>query len=319
MNKNLFNIEIFNNFLSLFNNIKDKKWDTIETISDIVNMPEQIKNECESKHHLHFPNLDWYKQLKDIEVLVTFGCSWTYGVGANYKEGMEEEEYMKTAWNEDLIFPNSFRGILSKKLNLLNINFSQGGASNQKNIRKANVFLCSPLFQDICKKAKRVIILWGITSTARNELWNNERDGYDNFMYNDVTNKAKNTRFNQAFVKNTYNHEVELLKLSQLMVIYDIVFNALGMDIIWFNTFNDHIYKYNIKNLLKEDLLTYLSNQSNKNNFYHLSIWEIDDIRLNTLIQCNDINPISFHPTKQGHQKIADMLEVYIKNKSLHN
>jgi len=164
-----------------------------------------------------------------------------------------------------------------------------------------------------------VIILWGITSTARNELWNNERDGYDNFMYNDVTNKAKNTRFNQAFVKNTYNHEVELLKLSQLMVIYDIVFNALGMDIIWFNTFNDHIYKYNIKNLLKEDLLTYLSNQSNKNNFYHLSIWEIDDIRLNTLIQCNDINPISFHPTKQGHQKIADMLEVYIKNKSLHN
>ena len=111
MNKNLFNIEIFNNFLSSFNNIKDikdKKWDTIETISDIVNMPEQIKNECESKHHLHFPNLDWYKQLKDIEVLVTFGCSWTYGVGANYKEGMEEEEYMKTAWNEDLIFSIRF-------------------------------------------------------------------------------------------------------------------------------------------------------------------------------------------------------------------
>jgi hypothetical protein len=72
---------------------------------------------------------------KNQTVLVTCGCSWTYGVGAGYQNDMSESKYMSIAWDENLCNTLSFRGILSNKYGFHNINFAEGASSNQRLLR----------------------------------------------------------------------------------------------------------------------------------------------------------------------------------------
>ena len=73
-------------------------------------------------------------------LLITFGCSWVYGVGVNYEEGMSIDEYKPNAWDEELCEEYSFRGLIKKNLNVDHINFAQGGSSNQRQFRIAKTF-----------------------------------------------------------------------------------------------------------------------------------------------------------------------------------
>ena len=96
--------------------------------------------------------------------LVTFGCSWTLGIGIPYEKGMSKEEYLKVRSSRfDLMDKHSFRGILSERLNLENINYASGGSSNQKQERLATKYFNTNSTED-------TVVLWGITSIGRNEL-----------------------------------------------------------------------------------------------------------------------------------------------------
>jgi len=118
------------------------------------------------------------------KLLITFGCSWTYGVGLNYIDGMSKSEYNSGSRNNAVIANElSFRGLISKKLNFDNVNFSVGGSSNQKQFRLAKEFFFSNTFNDLKSKYKEIVVLWGITSTARNELYNLNKKEYDSFFY----------------------------------------------------------------------------------------------------------------------------------------
>jgi hypothetical protein len=99
--------------------------------------------------------------MADKTLLITFGCSWTYGVGVNYSPGMNLSTFKKTAWDKSLCDKLSFRGILSSNLGLDNINFSHGGASNQRQFRLAKKFFVSAEFAQLKKKYKNIIVLWG--------------------------------------------------------------------------------------------------------------------------------------------------------------
>ena len=70
-------------------------------------------------------------------ILVTFGCSWTYGVGAHYETDMTEKEYKVNMWNKTIIEQYAFRTLISGKIGFKNINFSGGGSSNQHQFRLA--------------------------------------------------------------------------------------------------------------------------------------------------------------------------------------
>ena len=70
--------------------------------------------------------------------LLTFGCSWTKGVGIPYEKGMSKEEYLEVRSSRwDLMDKHSFRGILSERLGYENINYASGGSSNQRQERLA--------------------------------------------------------------------------------------------------------------------------------------------------------------------------------------
>ena len=110
-------------------------------------------------------------------ILHTYGCSWTEGVGVSYKPKMSREEY-QTVWKQNCD-QNSFRTLISDYLGSEHINFAQAGSSNQKQFRLARDFFINQSFD----RYDKIIVLWGITSTARSEMFDSQKKQYENFFY----------------------------------------------------------------------------------------------------------------------------------------
>lgn len=170
-------------------------------------------------------------------LLITFGCSWTYGVGVNYQPGLTKDMFIQHAWDQDLCDKKSFRGILSSELGLDNVNFSSGGSSNQRQFRLAKQYFVSKAFLKAKKKYKNITVIWGITSTARNELYNIQTKKIENFsLYTEKHPVAK------PLIKYSYDHNNEVKNLSMNMKFWNKFFENLGITNFWFDTFNHHNY-----------------------------------------------------------------------------
>ena len=244
-------------------------------------------------------------------LLITFGCSWTYGVGASYTQGMSQDEYKETAWDIEKCEQLSFRGLLSKKYGFLNKNFASGGSSNQRQFRLAKEFFSSLEFEQLKSEFNKIIVLWGITSTARNEMWSLELDKLSNFFYH-----SQQTKLAKSLLKFCYNHDHEVRQLSTEMRHWNIFFKNLNIDNLWFDTFNHHDYEPTVENLIFEDksprdllsTLVMAHGLKNPDNRYHHSLWTVDSNRVEYLVNNGILNPFSHHPTQQGHEQLADML-----------
>jgi len=311
-------------------------------------------------------------------LLLTFGCSWTYGVGVGYTPGMSENDYIQIGWDVNICNKLSWRGLLSDKYNLFNKNFAAGASSNQKQERLATQYFTSDVFREDQNTFDKIILLWGITSTARNEMFSLQENKLHNFILNDGSALSK------SLLKLSYEHDFEVWDLARKMRFWNLLFASLNIKNLWFDTFNHHEYNkdswfetpsphgYNIikpgenvediynqvkgadwpdwqsfckgtgtidKDLYKEimdrntwpfwkyrqepihnllfedrnprDLMSLLCI---KNGFdsvdqkYHASSGEIDTNRVEYLVKKDILNPISLHPTKQGHVQISDIL-----------
>lgn len=302
---NIYNIT---STLRSYKKIKSRSWPVISSIEEFINLPDKILSECHSLHDVYLTK-QILNELKNTTLLITFGCSWTFGIGLNYIAGMSKDEYKQNKVNSNLIQEHSFRAKLSKKYNLTNINFSQGGSSNQLQFRQAREFFTNSAIADVLSHSKNVIVLWGVTSTARNELWCNKTNTYKNFVYNPTY--TNNTKFHKQYIKNTYDHDVEVKHLSEEMYVWDGFFKSAEYKTIWFDTFNTHDYSTTLNSIIPIDLLTQLSNITS--NDYHESVWKDSDIRTDYAIDKMLINPHSLHPTIEGHNVIANILSPYIK------
>lgn len=169
-------------------------------------------------------------------LLITFGCSWTYGVGVGYSDNMSLSEYKKIAWNLDSCNQQSFRAIISKKYNLDNKNFSAGGSSNQKQFRLAKNFFSSKEFDQYKLDYNKIVVLWGITSTARNEMFDSQNQQLTNFFLNEPIDIAK------SLLNYVYDQEQEIWTLAQDMIHWNNYFKLLDIENFWFDTFNHHDY-----------------------------------------------------------------------------
>jgi hypothetical protein len=250
-------------------------------------------------------------------LLISFGCSWTYGVGVGYEPLMSIQDYRNIAWNNNICDEYSFRGLLAKKYDCTNINFSVGGSSNQKQFRLAKEFFTNKDNKEKLKQYNKIIVLWAITSTARNEVYSTEKNEMFNFkmeMEHDIP---------QFFFKNCYSHNNEINLLSTEILFWDEYFNNADIKNIWIDTFNHHDYTRVSENMVgynkdNRDLLSELTSNDNGSNkikklYYHLSSWKKDDPRIYKALKLKLVNPISFHPTKLGHEKIADIISPYIE------
>jgi hypothetical protein len=171
-----------------------------------------------------------------MKLLITFGCSWTYGVGVNYNLGMSKPSFKAGAWNDELAKLHSFRGVLSSRYNLDNINFAQGGSSNQRQFRLAENFFGSSKFQSCRNQYKEIVVLWCITSVLRNEAYFITEKLRKSFFYNDGSLLSK------TIVTNHFDQQHEILLLGKKIQFWDNVFDSFGIKNIWVDTFNHHHY-----------------------------------------------------------------------------
>jgi len=300
-------------------------------------------------------------------LLLTFGCSWTYGVGVGYEAGMSADEYKQIAWNPNINKKLSWRGLISDRYNLFNRNFSLGGQSNQAQERLARQYFTSDTFEQDQTTFDKIILLWGITSTARNEMFSLQKNKLHNFFLTDDTDLSK------SLVKLSYNHDFEVWDLAQKMRFWNLFFAGANIKNLWFDTFNHHDYAVvqpgmdNAEDLYKQvggpswpswqsfcqgrdtidpeilkeitdsnlwpfwkyrqqsadslnlmfadqnprDLMSLLCIKNGFENIdqkYHVSGWQADTNRVDCLVNKGILNPISLHPTQQGHVQITDII-----------
>lgn len=303
-----------------------------------------------------------------MALLITFGCSWTFGVGINYEQGMAKNVFESGAHNESLTSRYSFRGLLSQECNMINVNFSKGGSSNQEQFRLAENFFASNEFKQLQSEHQDIVVLWGLTSVLRNEAYSPFSKNRQSYFYSDRSMLSK------AIVADHLDLQHEVYILGQKIKFWDRFFDAIGVKNLWFDTFNHHDYNIlnnevcrsyqyvagsdwpswqdfaigayeNIDEEIKKEIFDsqrwdfYKStNNTSKRLFkyntyprdlmnqlaicngivdtdssYHESDWKIDNKKIEFLTSLGLLNPYSFHPTKVGHQQIAEMLVDLVK------
>ena len=243
-----------------------------------------------------------------MKALVTFGCSWTKGKGSFYpSEGMTEDDFFSTMSHE-LDEKYAFRTILSERHGYHNINFARGGDSNAAQTRLAEEYFNT----DDYKKYDEVLVLWGITSTARGEFWSLKHKKYSSVSYS-VRHAEK--KIGDYIREKHYDHNIELKRLSTRIQHWDNYFKFIGVKNYWFDTFNHHDYEYDSPNMIflddnPRDLLSKLS--MHNDDHYHYSNWHRDSNRIRKLENNNLVNPYTLHPNIDCHIKIADILDKQI-------
>lgn len=169
------------------------------------------------------------------KLLITFGCSWTYGIGLNYQPGMNFEQYEKVSRDQTVADNFSFRGLLAKKHNYTNKNFSYGGASNQGQFRRAAQYFSSLEFLNDKQEFDHIIVLWGITSIYRDEIYLNTHGRLNDYFYG---HKNIERKYIEQRFKKTFDEHNEIRKLSLDILLWDSFFKAHGITNYWYDTFN---------------------------------------------------------------------------------
>ena len=237
--------------------------------------------------------------------LITLGDSWVYGVGVNYKKGMSEQEYKHNAWDKETCDTKSFRNIICNKQQMNNINLSVGGSSNTKQFR-----LASEYWIEQNNTNNNVIVLWGLTSIWRTELWCIDRQQWQDI--NSVEPPLGKILFSKF-----WDEAQEVKRLSNKIALWNTWFKSKGIKNYWYNIFNDHVFDNKIENLLFEgkDLLSILVDDFEPNSQYHESMWQATDRKIQKALELNLVSPYSLHPTEDTHHKIATIIINALKEK----
>ena len=279
-----------------------------------------------------------------MKALITFGCSWTHGIGSwvdNNLPDIEPERYKKITkeaqasvnpalgisfstpgaeWTKGMggMYQYSYRSLLTERKDCVNINFGEGGSSNTKQFRRAEEYFNT----DQYKKYDEVIVLWGLTSTARIELWFPEKNRYKTFFLSNNINLKKRPKdlIRKILLEDHYNHDEEVNRLSIQMQHWDDYFKMKGIRNYWYDTFNHHNYEYKSPNMIMgdknpRDLMSNLCIEQGmklQKDGYHYSFWTPDNDRIKFLIKKRLVNPLSVHPNKQGSLLLADILDKYV-------
>lgn len=267
----------------------------------------------------------------DNKTLVTLGCSWTWGVGAAYDENtMWDPEYKmeptegrvnwlnRWGWEESKTNEYSFRGIISKSLELKNNNFSAPGSSNDAQFYEMSEIFGNPKKRDQFIKSNP-IVLWGITSTAR--IFRNKKSIMSPKHIDNIDTTNDEELYQSLYFKLYYDHNECVRTLGTQIELWNIIFEHYNIPVIWFDTFNTHKYPNLPRNFVQGgDLLTQIVNVNKSkiskifSKYYHKSEWLVDDPRVKEGIKSKLLNPVSCHPTKIGHKLITEILHPYVEN-----
>ena len=264
---------------------------------------------------------------------VYFGCSWTYGkcIGLGPDQSLESINFEEERLLAD---QKAYRSLLAKKFGARQVNLSRPASSNDRQFRYASeryigINRLNPFYRLSNPEANIVwpaedpvenneCVIWFITSTARKEFYHADTKEYHNELFS-----IAKSNIVKLYSVDYYDHEYELERLAQQMILWNQFFSSKGIKNIWVDTFNHHNYPINIPNLVRfesgfNDLMTNLCIELG----YTPSIAEThlseirstpDDSRSKYLLDLGYMNPKTLHPTAEAHQMMADLLAPKIK------
>jgi len=253
--------------------------------------------------------------------LITFGCSWTFGLGASYESGMSEEEYNKISFDEKLCYNNSWRKLVSDKLNFENINFSLPCCSNEAQFMLAEKFFSSKFFKKI-KNEKPIIVLWGITALSRSMFWSVKSQSYTTIFPTLSQSKFNNKTdelYRKSYYATAFDEQMRKIELEEKIIFWDTVFEQFKIKNFWFDSFCSNDYSAQLKNLIyssdrNRDLLYLLClknakrlRKKMKGDVNHMSFGNVDNKKIKFLLNQGLVNPYTLHPVKIANQQIANI------------
>lgn len=252
-------------------------------------------------------------------VLITFGCSWTYGIGAGYLPGMDVDYYEnEVRYNKELCYEFSWRKIVKEHFNCDHINFSRGGSSNERQFRYAREFFCSNTWKKLSSSGKNIIVLWGITVTDRKYMWVNDENCIAELFLSDeniLSKRSDRDKLSLVVAKLSYNVDHEIRELERNIKFWDNFFSMHpNVKNFWFDTFVTHEYKHMSPNMIYDKSTEFSTVSEPRRDLMHVICSNFNkkyNRRLNYFVYAVDnklLNPYSFHPTRQSYKVIADFM-----------
>ena len=259
--------------------------------------------------------------MKDT-AFITFGCSWTFGEGSGYEEGMTLKEYEKIQHDEKICWENGWRKHVVDHFNFgEHLNFGVGGSSNDKQFRLAKQFFVSKKFKDLYQKYKNIIVLWGITSVTRYDVWIKETGKYEHIFLKDSSRTGGDWNPKEfgrssdwmSYYINKFCHwePTRIRELEREFLFWNQYFKLLRIKNYWYDTFSS--FKYNIyvpnffdMNKRRRDMLAQITNNHRNYTNTPKLIWGFEDFPY--AVKNNLINPYSYHPKKDGYKLIGKHL-----------
>jgi hypothetical protein len=264
---------------------------------------------------------------------VYFGCSWTYGKCIALRSGQPVDSIN---FDEELLLADkkAYRSLIASNFNATQLNLSRPASSNDRQFRYASeryigIKRLNPFYRinnpdpNVTWLADTPVenneyVIWFITSTARKEFYHTDSKEYHNEIF------ARADRIiGKVYAADYYDHEYELERLAQQMILWNNYFSNIGIKNIWIDTFNHHNYPIHIPNLVRfesgfNDLMTNLCIQLGYTPTVvetHASQFKStpDDSRSKYLLELGYLNPKTLHPTVEAHQIIADLLTPKVK------
>ena len=168
------------------------------------------------------------------KLLISFGCSWTFGTGCNYNPGMSRDQYLQTHGDYKIANSLSFRNLLCENHGFQNLNFSSGASSNQMQFYKAEMYFSGKKFESDRELYDDIVVLWGLTSVYRNIRLSEEKNTLriESYLLN---------RDNKQALKE-FNEELEIYLLRIKINFWNHFFKQHNIKNLWFDTFNNHDY-----------------------------------------------------------------------------
>jgi hypothetical protein len=246
-------------------------------------------------------------------ILVTAGCSWTFG--------------------KNVVRERGFPQLLQRKFDFTKLcNLAENGSNNETQLRKLTRFV-----DENRDKYSKIFVLWGLTSIYRWEMYSSITDQVEACMAGKYTTNQDLGNEIKYYFSHFFDKDYELAKLGEQIILLNGYLKNLGINHLIFNCFQS----YNNKDLQINNIdEKYFYRVKEQNNDILSLLCQTADIKISTssvpwlnLMKYPDeyqynnnsikelqnqgwLDLIDAHPTIEAHKLIANELYDYIKDKN---
>lgn len=255
----------------------------------------------------------FYQEGEGPDLFLTFGCSWSRAWGTYPEELLPADPNYQE--NVEFLSNYSYMAHVANAVNIkTRVNFAIPGSNNDTQSRLIIEFV-----ERNRSKFRRIFILWGITSIYRWELFCNRIDAPWSYMWgpNLIGADAAETKH---FLKNHWDKNYQLLLLSNRILTLSTYLKANSVEHLFFPVFQSYNRHNMLLNTLNSEILFDADSHNNDMLSLMLENENLDaiddflsdsnnqDTRIQQLIDAGYLSKKHAHPTKKGHEFIAQKL-----------